>query len=154
MLRQRRLREADQLGEFADAEFLSEQVTENQQALWIGHGAKQFSCVIGAGFEFSDIHIDILEYSNIYVNRTRGWPGAAMEIVIMQNVGTPDRIVRLVLGAFLIIAPFVTGWTVFAGPWMLWGSVVVGTVLVATAHFSFCPIYAALGLSTRPKRLS
>lgn len=72
----------------------------------------------------------------------------------MQNVGTPDRILRLILGALLVVAPFFTGWALFANPLMVWGSVVVGAVLVATALFSFCPIYAALGLSTAPKRLS
>ena len=69
----------------------------------------------------------------------------------MQNVGTPDRIIRLVVGALLVIAPFVTGWPLFASPVPLWGSVIVGAVLVATAAFSFCPIYAALGLRTRPR---
>lgn len=69
----------------------------------------------------------------------------------MQNVGTPDRIIRLVVGALLIIAPFMTGWPLFANPVLLWGSVVVGAVLVATAVFSFCPIYAALGLRTLPR---
>ncbi len=69
----------------------------------------------------------------------------------MQNVGTADRIVRLILGALLVIAPFVSGWALFSNPLVLWGSVVVGAVLVATAVFSFCPIYAALGLRTRPR---
>jgi hypothetical protein len=72
----------------------------------------------------------------------------------MQNVGSPDRIARLIIGALLILAPFVTGWELFANPLLMWGSVVVGAILAATAVFSFCPIYAALGLSTKPKRLS
>lgn len=72
----------------------------------------------------------------------------------MQNVGTPDRIARLIIGALLILAPFVTGWAFFANPLFMWGSLVVGAVLIATALFSFCPIYAALGLSTKPKQLS
>lgn len=72
----------------------------------------------------------------------------------MQNVGTPDRIARLIVGALLILAPFVTGWALFANPLLMWGSIVIGVVLAITALFSFCPIYAALGLSTRPKRLS
>ena len=72
----------------------------------------------------------------------------------MQNVGTPDRIARLVIGALLILAPFITGWALLANPLIMWGSPIVGVVLVATALFSFCPIYAALGLSTKPTRLS
>ena len=65
----------------------------------------------------------------------------------MQNVGTPDRIVRLVAGALLIALPFIVAFPA----WAFWASLVVGVVLVATAVFSFCPIYAALGLSSRGK---
>lgn len=72
----------------------------------------------------------------------------------MQNVGTPDRIIRLILGALLIIAPFVTGWAIWASVIALWVSVVIGAVLIATALFSFCPIYAALGLSSKRKTVS
>lgn len=72
----------------------------------------------------------------------------------MQNVGTPDRLIRLILGALLVIAPFVTGWAIWASAIVLWGSVVVGAVLIATAVFSFCPIYAALGLSSKRKSIS
>ncbi|WP_421760871.1 YgaP family membrane protein [Devosia sp.] len=72
----------------------------------------------------------------------------------MQNVGTPDRIARLVIGALLILAPLVTGWALFTNPLLMWGSLIIGVVLIATALFSFCPIYAALGLSTKPKQLS
>ena len=69
----------------------------------------------------------------------------------MQNLGTPDRIARLIIGVLLIAAPLVTGWEPFANPLLMWGSVVVGAILAATAIFSFCPIYAALGLRTRPR---
>ena len=72
----------------------------------------------------------------------------------MQNVGTPDRIIRLILGALLIIAPFVTGWAIWASVIALWVSVVIGAVLIATALFSFCPIYAALVLSSKRKTVS
>ncbi len=63
----------------------------------------------------------------------------------MQNVGTPDRIIRVLLGAGLIALPFLIG----VPAWALWASLAVGVVLIATAVFSFCPIYAALGLSSR-----
>lgn len=65
----------------------------------------------------------------------------------MQNVGTPDRIVRLVAGAALIVLPFILTFPV----WAFWVSLVVGAVVIATAIFSFCPIYAVLGLSSRSK---
>lgn len=67
----------------------------------------------------------------------------------MTNVGTPDRIFRLVLGALLVLAPFVISLPLWAAGWTVWASVIVGLVLVATAVFSFCPIYAALRLSTK-----
>lgn len=69
----------------------------------------------------------------------------------MLNVGTPDRIIRLIVGAVLALAPFVISLPLWAAGWTVWVSVIVGLVLVATAIFSFCPIYAALKLSTKPK---
>ncbi len=63
------------------------------------------------------------------------------------NVGTIDRAVRALLGVILIglaasgNAP---------GVWM-WVAAVAGAVLLATAAFSFCPIWAMLGINTRPK---
>ena len=87
----------------------------------------------------------------MYVNEIAPDRPAEPKRSVMQNVGTLDRIIRLVLGALLIIAPFVTGWPLFASAIAVWGSVVVGAALIATAVFSFCPIYAALGLRTRPR---
>lgn len=57
------------------------------------------------------------------------------------NVGTADRIIRIILGlagigiALAGISPW--GW--------------VGVVPLATGAVSFCPLYVALGLSTRKK---
>jgi len=73
------------------------------------------------------------------------------EEFVMSNVGTFDRIIRLVIGALLVIAPLVTGWPLWANPLAYGASIVVGLVLVATSAFSFCPIYAALGLSSKRK---
>ena len=67
------------------------------------------------------------------------------------NVGTPDRIIRLVLGAILIALPFF-GIAGITGTWLAWAAPIVGLVLAATAFLSFCPIYRVLGLSTRPKQ--
>jgi hypothetical protein len=68
---------------------------------------------------------------------------------IMSNVGNLDRIIRFILGAVLIGAPLVTGWPIWSDGLALWGTMGVGVVLVATAAVSFCPIYAALRLSTK-----
>ena len=64
------------------------------------------------------------------------------------NVGTPDRIARMVIGAVLVLLPFVSGLALFANPLWLWASIVVGAVLIVTAIVRFCPLYAILGLST------
>ena len=64
------------------------------------------------------------------------------------NVGTPDRIARIAVGAVLVLLPFVSGLALFANPLWLWSSVVVGAVLILTALVRFCPLYAILGLST------
>ena len=77
---------------------------------------------------------------------------AKAETLAMQNVGTPDRIARLIIGALLIAAPFLTGWPIWASALAFWAAIIVGVVLLATAVFSFCPIYAALGLNTRGRR--
>jgi hypothetical protein len=69
----------------------------------------------------------------------------------MANVGSIDRIVRLIVGGLLVLAPFITGWPLWANPFVLWGTVVVGAVLAATSVLGFCPIYAALGLSSKRK---
>lgn len=68
----------------------------------------------------------------------------------MSNVGTLDRIVRAIVGIALIAAPFIAGWPMV----IMIVSVIVGVVLVATAAFSFCPIYALLGLSSKRRGLS
>lgn len=64
------------------------------------------------------------------------------------NVGSADRIVRVLLGVILIAAPFVSGLALFANPLLMWGAVGVGAVLVLTAAVRFCPLYALFGLST------
>lgn len=64
------------------------------------------------------------------------------------NVGTPDRIARLVFGAALVLLPFLSGLALFANPVWLWASIVIGAVLIVTALVRFCPLYAILGVST------
>lgn len=56
------------------------------------------------------------------------------------NIGTIDKVVRLVLGLALISL-------VFIGPKTPWGW--VGVILVATAAINFCPIYRMIGFSSK-----
>ena len=66
------------------------------------------------------------------------------------NVGTADRLIRLVFGAVLIALPFfVESMALPATLGVV--SLVAGVILVVTAVFKFCPIYGILGLRTRPK---
>ena len=58
---------------------------------------------------------------------------------MLQNVGSVDRVIRVVAGASLM------GASLFGaiGPWG-W----IGIVPLATGLFRFCPIYLPFGLST------
>lgn len=60
------------------------------------------------------------------------------------NVGTIDRIVRLIIGAVLI-ALYLYGTVVGT-----WGVVllVAGIVFILTALFKFCPLYRLFGANT------
>jgi len=57
----------------------------------------------------------------------------------MKNVGTADRVIRIVAGLGLIAL-------VFVGPQTPWGW--AGLILVGTAAINWCPIYAVLGIKT------
>lgn len=62
---------------------------------------------------------------------------------MQANVGTVDRIARVVLGVGLLAL-------VFVGPQTLWG--LVGIVPLATALVGFCPAYRLLGICTKAGR--
>jgi hypothetical protein len=57
------------------------------------------------------------------------------------NVGSTDRIIRLVAGLGIAI----TG-VIFESYWGL-----IGVVFIATAVFQFCPFYPLLGINTNKK---
>lgn len=65
------------------------------------------------------------------------------------NMGTIDRVIRAIVGLGLILAPFMTGWSVYAAQWVVYASVVIGLVLGGTALFATCPMYKIFGLNTR-----
>ncbi len=56
-----------------------------------------------------------------------------------RNVGTVDRVVRLIAGLAILSL-------VFVGPHTLWG--LLGLVPLLTAIVGWCPPYAILGIST------
>ncbi|MDE2094182.1 MAG: DUF2892 domain-containing protein [Burkholderiales bacterium] len=59
---------------------------------------------------------------------------------MIANVGTVDRVIRIVVGLALIAATLM-GWI------GVWGW--IGLVAIATGVFSFCPAYWPFKLSTR-----
>jgi len=62
-----------------------------------------------------------------------------------HNLSSFDRALRVILGSAAIAL-------VFTGPRTPWGY--VGVALLITAAVGFCPIYAALGISTRARSIS
>jgi hypothetical protein len=65
-----------------------------------------------------------------------------------MNVGKIDRILRTVVGLVLILAPLLTNLSIFNTAAMMYGTIIVGAVLVATAAFKFCPLYRLIGVNT------
>jgi len=57
----------------------------------------------------------------------------------MQNVGSVDRALRVVVGLILISL-------VFVGPQTLWGW--IGVIPIATAAIGWCPAYLPFGIRT------
>lgn len=64
---------------------------------------------------------------------------------MVKNVGTIDRLVRIVLGALLIAFAIPIGFPSMGWNWVGW----IGVVPLLTGLVGTCPLYRALGLSTR-----
>lgn len=67
----------------------------------------------------------------------------------LANVGSADRLIRLILGAILIAIPFIQGMALTAFPGVI--MLAVGAILAATAVIKFCPLYKTVGVSTASK---
>lgn len=67
------------------------------------------------------------------------------------NVYGLERILRLVLGAVLLVTAAMAG-----SPGTRLGLVIAGIIILATGIFRFCPIYGVCGISrstgSRPRR--
>ena len=59
----------------------------------------------------------------------------------MQNVGTLDRIIRVIVGATLLAL-------VFLGPHTPWGW--IGLAVMLSGVIGWCPLYSLLHISTKP----
>lgn len=59
-----------------------------------------------------------------------------------KNIGTTDRVIRFIVGLFLLSL-------IFWGPKTLWG--LVGLVPILAGAIRFCPLYPLLGINTCKK---
>ncbi|MEX1235869.1 MAG: DUF2892 domain-containing protein [Roseovarius sp.] len=64
------------------------------------------------------------------------------------NIGTMDRVLRLILGIVLLVAPFVGGMAIFDSTAAIAVSVIAGIILIATSAMKFCPLYRVFGIRT------
>lgn len=66
-----------------------------------------------------------------------------------SNVGSIDRLLRLVIGAILIAAPLINFMGLGANVVATYLMIAVGLILVLTSVFGMCPMYKVLGISTK-----
>lgn len=64
---------------------------------------------------------------------------------MQRNMGTVDRGIRAVVGVVLLLAFFFAELT---NPFLYWGALVVGILLLGTAALGWCPPYALFGIKT------
>ena len=75
-------------------------------------------------------------------------PGSLKEIEMLKtNVGSTDRIIRVIVGLALLVWFFVDQGTGF---WHY--AKLIGIVPLLTAAMGSCPLYSILGLSTCPMK--
>ncbi len=65
-----------------------------------------------------------------------------------KNMGSTDRIIRIILAAVFAVLYFTGTVTGTLGLVL----VVLGGVFLATSLISFCPLYTLVGLNTCPKK--
>ena len=60
------------------------------------------------------------------------------------NIGSTERMIRLIAGVVLVLLPFIADLTTAC----TWVSMIVGLVLIATGVLRFCPAWAIFGINT------
>ena len=68
---------------------------------------------------------------------------------MIPNVGTADRLIRIVLGLALLFSPLANVPAIWSSQPLAYLSMAVGAILLLTGVFSFCPLYRVLGIGTR-----
>ncbi len=66
----------------------------------------------------------------------------------MSNVGSIDRVARIIVGILLLAFAIPLGFPQTGWNWIGW----IGIVPIATAVFGFCPAYSLFGFSSCPVR--
>jgi hypothetical protein len=64
------------------------------------------------------------------------------------NVGTIDRLLRIVIGVILLGLPFMSGLAIFESTAATVVAVIAGIIMIATSAMRFCPLYRIFGLRT------
>jgi hypothetical protein len=67
-----------------------------------------------------------------------------------KNLGSSDRVIRLVLAAIFVTLYFTNTITGIIGIIML----ILAGVFVLTSFIGFCPLYSSFGISTCTKKLN
>ena len=67
---------------------------------------------------------------------------------MFANVGSFDRIARVIIGLLLIAYAIPLGFAHTGWNWVGW----IGVIPLLTAIFGFCPAYTLLGISTCPAK--
>ena len=67
---------------------------------------------------------------------------------MFPNVGSFDRIARVIIGLLLIAYAIPLGFAHTGWNWVGW----IGVIPLLTAIFGFCPAYTPLGISTCPAK--
>lgn len=64
------------------------------------------------------------------------------------NLGSIDRVFRIILGVILLAAPFMSGLAIFSSPVATGVAVIAGIIMLATSAMRFCPLYRLFGMRT------
>lgn len=67
------------------------------------------------------------------------------------NMGILDRVIRLVVGAALVILPFTYFQSYFQNTVILFAAVAIGSIFLITSVVGLCPLYSLFGFSTKSK---
>ena len=70
------------------------------------------------------------------------------ETEMTSNMGSLDRMLRLLLGLALLVSPLLNIPAIWSDGTWAYASMAIGLILTGTALFNFCPLYKLLGIST------